>query len=164
MRPFAYRNKKYFEQYRFYSSSDNSFVPPIVFHDTKSTFCLDGSVHPQKCSLDTFEIFYHFLMHRCKFAVDPNSTVFICLFTLFCVWTAGAIFTLIHFFLTPILVSLYVFLILKVKSFPVWATHNPVFPDWKIYCTKWIFMILLVSSLFLEHRQLLLNTLVHTHY
>ena len=98
------RNEKYFKQYRFYSSSDNSFVPPIVFHDTKSTFCLDGSVHPQKCSLDTFEIFYHFLMHRCKFAVDPNSTVFICLFTLFCVWTAGAIFTLIHFFLTPILV------------------------------------------------------------
>ena len=66
------------------SSSDNSFVPPVVFHDTKGTFCLNGSVHPQKRSLDVFEIFYHFLMHRCKFAVDPYSTVFICLFTLFC--------------------------------------------------------------------------------
>ena len=31
---------------RFYSSSDNSFVPPVVFHDTKGTFCLNGSVHP----------------------------------------------------------------------------------------------------------------------
>lgn len=39
------RNEKYFKQYRFYSSSDNSFVPPIVFHDTKGTFCLNGSVH-----------------------------------------------------------------------------------------------------------------------
>ena len=40
------RNEKYFKQYRFYSSSDNSFVPPVVFHDTKGTFCLNGSVHP----------------------------------------------------------------------------------------------------------------------
>ena len=38
------RNEKYFKQYRFYSSSDNSFVPPVVFHDTKGTFCLNGSV------------------------------------------------------------------------------------------------------------------------
>ena len=38
--------EKYFKQYRFYSSSDNSFVPPVVFHDTKGTFCLNGSVHP----------------------------------------------------------------------------------------------------------------------
>ena len=22
------------------------FVPPVVFHDTKGTFCLNGSVHP----------------------------------------------------------------------------------------------------------------------
>lgn len=28
------RNEKYFKQYRFYYSSDNSFVPPVVFHDT----------------------------------------------------------------------------------------------------------------------------------
>ena len=112
------RNKKYFEQYRFYSSSDNSFVPAIVFHDIKSTFCLDGSIHPQKCSLDTFEIFYHFLMHRCKFAVDPKQYGFLSVFfTLFCIWTAGAIFTLIHFFLTPILVSLYVFLYTEGKIF-----------------------------------------------
>jgi len=90
-------------------------------------------------------------MHRCKFTVDPNDTVFICLFTLFCVWTAGAVFTLIHFFLTPILVPFYVFSILKIKVFPVWATHDSVFPDWKIYCSEWIFMILHVSSLFLEH-------------
>ena len=90
-------------------------------------------------------------MHRCKFAVDPYSTVFICLFTLFCIWTAGAIFTLIHFFLTPILVPFYVFSILKIKAFPIWTTHDSAFPDWKIYCTKWIFMILLVCSLFLEH-------------
>ena len=40
------RNEKYFKQYRFYSSSDNSFVPPVVFHDTKGPFCLNGSVHP----------------------------------------------------------------------------------------------------------------------
>ena len=112
------RNKKYFQQNRFYSSSDNSFVPTVVFYNAKCTFCLNGSVHPQKCSLDTFKIFNHFLMHRCKFAVDPNGTVFICLFTVFCVRTARAIFTLIHFFLTSILVSLYVFAILKIKVFP----------------------------------------------
>ena len=40
------RNEKYFKQYRFYSSSYNSFVPPVVFHDTKGPFCLNGSVHP----------------------------------------------------------------------------------------------------------------------
>lgn len=42
----------------------------------------------------------------------------------------------------------------KIKVFPVWATHDSVFPDWKIYCTKWIFMVFLVSSLFLEHGKL----------
>ena len=40
------RNKKYFEQYRFYSSSDSPFVPTVVFYDAKCTFCLNGSVHP----------------------------------------------------------------------------------------------------------------------
>lgn len=42
----------------------------------------------------------------------------------------------------------------RIKVFPVWATHDSVFPDWKIYCTKWIFMVFLVSSLFLEHGKL----------
>ena len=93
-------------------------------------------------------------MHRCKFMVEPNGTVFICLFTLFCIWTAGTIFTLIYFFLSSILVSLYIFTILKIKAFPVWTTHDSVLPDWEIYCTKWIFMILLVSSFFLEHGEL----------
>ena len=27
-------------------TGNNSFVPPVVFHDTKGTFCLNGSVHP----------------------------------------------------------------------------------------------------------------------
>ena len=40
------RNEKYFKQYRFYSSSDNSFVPPIVFHDTKGTFCQTSAYCP----------------------------------------------------------------------------------------------------------------------
>ena len=40
------RNKKYFEQYRFYSSSDSPFVPTVVFYDAKCTFCLNGPVHP----------------------------------------------------------------------------------------------------------------------
>ena len=53
--------------------------------------------------------------------------------------------------LRPILVPFYVFSILKIKAFPIWTTHDSAFPDWKIYCTKWIFMILLVCSLFLEH-------------
>ena len=103
------RNKKYFKQYRFYPSSDNSFIPTVVFYDTKCALCLNGSVHPQKCSLDTFKIFNHFLMHHCKFVVDPNGTVFICFFTSFCVWTARAVFTLIYFFLTSILVPFYIF-------------------------------------------------------
>lgn len=46
------------------------------------------------------------------------------------------------------------FTILKIKAFPVWTTHDSVLPDWEIYCTKWIFMILLVSSFFLEHGEL----------
>lgn len=44
-------------------------------------------------------------MHRCKFTVNPHSTVFIRLFTLFCVRTFRTIFTLIYFFLTTILVA-----------------------------------------------------------
>ena len=90
-------------------------------------------------------------MHRCKFTVAPNDTVFICLFTLFCVWTSGTVLTLVVFFLTSILVSLYVFSIPKIKVFPVWTTHNSVFTNWKIYRSEWIFTILPVSSLFLEH-------------
>ena len=39
----------------------------------------------------------------------------------------------------------------QIKAFPVWTTHDSAFPNWKIYCSKWIFMILLVCSLFLEH-------------
>ena len=38
-------NQKCFKQYRFYFSSDNPFVPTVVFYDTKCTFCLDGSVN-----------------------------------------------------------------------------------------------------------------------
>ena len=104
----------------------------------------DADIHTS--DLHPLLLMKHFLMHYCKFAVDLNSTVFVCLFTLFCVWTAGAVFTLIHFFLTPILVPFYVFSILKIKVFPVWATHDSVFPDWKIYCSEWIFMILHVRS------------------
>ena len=69
----------------------------------------------------------------------------------FCVWTSGTVFTLVVFFLTSILVSLYVFSIPKIKVFPVWTTHDSVFTNWKIYRSEWIFTILPVSSLFLEH-------------
>ena len=41
----------------------------------------------------------------------------------------GAVFTLLHFFLTSILVPFYIFTILKINFFSIWATHNSVFFD-----------------------------------
>ena len=37
----------------------------VIFYNTKSTFCLDGTVHSKQRPLDTLKVLNHFLMHLC---------------------------------------------------------------------------------------------------
>ena len=113
------RNKKNLQANRSDASSYDSFVPTIIFYDSKCPFCLNGSIHSEQCSMDTFMIFYHFLMHSSKFVVDPYRSILIGLFAFFCVWTSGTVFALVYFFLSSILISFHMLTILQMKCFSV---------------------------------------------
>ena len=101
------RNQKHLKQHGLEASSNNSFVPSVIFHDAKCPFGLYRSVHPEKCPMDTFQIVDYFLMHGREFLIDPYGPVLICPFASLCIGTPSAIFTLIDLFLPSILVSFY---------------------------------------------------------
>ena len=110
------RDEKYFEPYRIYTSSHYPFVPAIILHDPKGTFCLYGSIHSQECSMDALQVVYHFLMHGGKLTVDPYSSVLIALSTPFRIRTSGAILASVYFLLPAIDVPFYMLAVLKVKG------------------------------------------------
>ena len=86
--------------------------------------------------------------HYRQFLLDPYCTVSFCLFAFLCIKTFATIFTLIDFFLTSICISFYRFTILQVKCFHSWTSHAPIFINFKIDCTKRIFVIVLVDCFF----------------
>ena len=53
------------------------FVAIFIFPTVKDGIIIHCYNHIQIAVCDTFEIFNHFLIHCCKFAVNPNGTVFI---------------------------------------------------------------------------------------
>jgi len=106
------RNKINFQANRIDSSSRDSFVPTVTFYDSKCSFGLDGSIHSEQSTMDTFQIFYHFFMHSGKFMVDSHRSVFIGLFTFVCIWTSATVFTLVYFFLSSVLIPFYMLAVL----------------------------------------------------
>ena len=148
------RDKKNLQANGSDASSYGSFVPSIIFYDAKCPFCLNGSIHSEQCSMDTFKIFYHFLMHSSKFVVDSYRSILISLFAFFRIWTSGTIFALVYFFLSSILISFHMLTILQMKRFSVWAAHDSIFSDREVDCAEWILMIFLICCFLLEHRKL----------
>lgn len=134
--------------------SNDSFIPTIIFHDSKSTFNLYGTVHSQQCSMNTFQVFDYFPMHCSQFPIDPYRSVFICFFTSFSIWTSTAVFALIQFFLAPVRISPHRLAVQKMKRLIIWASHYPIFINSEIHSAEWIFMIFLILCFFLEHRKL----------
>ena len=96
------RDEENFEPYGIYTSSHNPFVPAIIFHDPKGTFCLYGTIHSQERSMDALQVVYHFLVHGGKLTVDPYSSVLIALSAFFCIRTSGAVLTSVYFLLPAI--------------------------------------------------------------
>lgn len=154
------RDEENFELYRFYTSSHNPFVPAIIFHDPKGTFCLYGTIHSQECPMDALQVVYHFLMHGGKLMVDSHSSVLIALFTSFRIRTSRAILASIYFLLPAIVVPLYMTAVLKTKGLSVRTSHDSVCPDREVDYTKRILMVLSVGCFLLEHGEL--HVLLHT--
>ena len=44
------------------SFSDDSLVPPVVFHDSETAFGLDGSIHSKKGSVNALKVVQNFLV------------------------------------------------------------------------------------------------------
>ena len=148
------RNEKYFEPYRIYTSSHYPFVPAIILHDPKGTFCLYGSIHSQEHSVDALQVVYHFLMHGGKLMVDSHSPVLIALFASFCIRTSRAILASIYFLLPAIVVPPYMAAVLKMKGLSVRTSHDSVCPDREVNGPKRILMVFPVCCLLLEHGEL----------
>lgn len=94
--------------------------------------------------MNTFQVFYYFLMHSGKFMIDSHRSVFIGLFASFCIRTSGTVFTLVYFFLSSILIPFYMLAVLQMKSFPIRTTQDSIFSDGEVDCTKRIIMIRLI--------------------
>ena len=54
--------------------------------------------------MDTFEIVENFTVHASQFFIQPDRTVLIALFALFCIGTVAAILASVYFFLSAVLV------------------------------------------------------------
>ena len=139
---------------RFNPSSDDPLIPPVILHNAKSTFCLNRAVHSEQCSMYALQVVYDFLMHGCKFMIDTDRAVLFRLLASLCIWASGTILTLIHFFLPAILISIYMFTILKMERLTIRAAHDSVLTDLEIDSTERILMILLIRRFLLEHREL----------
>ena len=58
----AKSNEKKLKFYPAKSFSNDSLVPPVVFHDSETAFSLDGSVHSQKSSVNALKVVQNFLV------------------------------------------------------------------------------------------------------
>ena len=58
----ANSNEKKLKFYPAKPFSDDSLVPPVVFHDSKTAFSLDGSIHSKKGSMNALKIVQNFLV------------------------------------------------------------------------------------------------------
>ena len=154
------RNEKYFKPDGFDASTHDSLVPSVIFHDSKSTFCLYGSVHSQECSMDTLQVVYNLLMHGSELMVDPYSSVLIALFTLLCIRASGAVLASVYLLLPPVGVTLYMTAALKMKGLPIRTPHDTVWPDREVNRPERILTILPVRCFLLEHGEL--HVLFHT--
>ena len=154
------RDEENFESYRIYASSHNPFVPAIILHDPKSTFCLYRTIHSQERPMDALQVVYHFLMHGGKLMVDPHSSILIALFASFCIRTSRAILASIYFFLPTIVIPPYMAAVLKMKGLSVRTSHDSVCPDREVNGPKQILMVFPVGCFLLEHSEL--HVLFHT--
>ena len=103
------KHKKQFQPHFFQRSSPKSSVFPVFFHHPKGTLCLDGSVHLQISSVDAVQVLQNLFMYRSQFLFQVNRSVLVSPLALFCVGTAAAVFTDIHFHLSAVLVLRYRF-------------------------------------------------------
>ena len=67
--------------------------------------CLDRTVHPQKCAVDTFKIVENFTVYRRQFFVEPDGSVVIGLLTSVCMQAATAVFASVDFILPSVLIA-----------------------------------------------------------
>ena len=58
----AKSNEKKFEFHPSKPFSDDSFVPPVIFHDSEAALSLDRSIHSKKGSVNTFQVVQNLLM------------------------------------------------------------------------------------------------------
>ena len=58
----AKSNEKNLEFYPAKPFSDDSLVPPVVFHNSKAAFGLDGSIHSKKGSVNALKVVQNFLV------------------------------------------------------------------------------------------------------
>lgn len=56
----ANSNEKKLEFYPAKLFSDDSLVPPVVFHDSEAAFSLDGSIHSKKGSVNALKVVQNF--------------------------------------------------------------------------------------------------------
>ena len=156
----SYRNEKNLETDGFNTSSDNPFITTVVLHDTESTFCLDGTVHSEKCSMYAFQVLHDFMMHGGELPVDPDGAIFISFLSSFRIRAPGAVFAGIDLFLTSVVVPLHMLAVLKMERLPVGTTHDAISYNWKVHCAERILMILFICRFLFEHREL--HVLFHT--
>ena len=87
----AKSDEKKLEFYPTKPFSDDSLVPSVVFHHCERTFCLNRAIHSEQGAVYAFKIVQNFLVHRCQFFIQSDSSVFVGLFALSCIRTPRAV-------------------------------------------------------------------------
>ena len=149
-----YRNKENFQQHSFHASSDNSFIPSVLFHNAECAFDLNGAVHPQEGAVDTLEVVDDFLVHGGEFFIQTDGAVLVGLLAFFSIWASLAVLAAIDFFLPSVFVSPDSLPVLKAKGFSVRAAQDAVLVNPEVDNAEGVIAILLVLRLLGVHGEL----------
>ena len=107
-----------------YASSAEPFVASVGFYFSISSLGLYGTIHPEQRPMNAVQVIENLSMERSQFIVQSNNTVRLTLVAFGSVRTTTAIFALVKFHGSPILVSFYRFCSEEEKFLVIWTNQS----------------------------------------
>ena len=143
-----------------YAPSSEPFVPSVGFYFSVGSLRLYGTIHPEQRPMNAVQVVQNLFVERCQFIVQPDDSVKLTLVTFGSVRTAAAIFTLVKFHGSPILVSFHWLCSEEEKFLVIWTNQPSLFIYPKIHSTVWIVAVLLALAFLFVHGEL--HVFLHT--
>ena len=127
-----------------YAPSSEPFVPSVGFYFSVGSLRLYGTIHPEQRPMNAIQVVQNLFVERSQFIVQSNNTVRLTLVAFGFVRTTTAIFALVKFYGSPVLVSFHWLCSEEEKFLVIWTNQPSLFIYPEIHSTVWIVTILLI--------------------